>query len=77
MVNFTKNGLWIRENTENYKRIIFASKPDGIYLLNVEIFHIDQNMNLIEKINSKRVNIKNNNWITRKCYSIEIFRGNF
>ena len=77
LVNFTKNGLWIRENTENYKRIIFASKPDGIYLLNVEIFHIDQNMDLIEKINSKRVNIKNNNWILENVIVSKSSKGIF
>ena len=63
LVNFTKNGLWIKENTKKFQRVISANKPEGDFLLDVEIFHLDQNMNLLEKISSHKVNIKNNEWI--------------
>ena len=29
LINFTKNGLWIKENLNNTQRIISAEKPDG------------------------------------------------
>ena len=63
LVTFNRNGLWIKEKLKLKQRIISASKPDGFKLLNVTIFHIDKNSNLIEKIVSKTANIKNNLWI--------------
>ena len=30
LVNFNKNGLWIKENLKNKQRIIAASKPNGL-----------------------------------------------
>ena len=64
LVNFNKNGLWIKENLENNKmRIISAAKPEGENLLDVTIFHFDSKSNLIEKIFSKKTNIRNNEWI--------------
>ncbi len=64
LVNFNKNGLWIKENTKNNTmRIISAAKPEGVNLIDLTIFHFDSNSNLIEKIISKKTNIKNNEWI--------------
>lgn len=63
LISFNKNGLWIKENLNTKKRIISAEKPDGVNLINVTIFHLDEKFNLIEKINSKKVNIENNDWV--------------
>ena len=64
LVTFNKNGLWIKENikNQNINRIISASKIDGFNLNDVTIFHLDKQFNLKEKITSKKVNIKENNW---------------
>ena len=48
LVTFNKNGLWIKENTKNGQRIITADKPDGLYLIDVTIFHLDKESNLKE-----------------------------
>ena len=63
LVSYNKNGLWIKENLNSKQRIISASKPDGVNLLDVTIFHLDNNSILLEKIFSKKTNIKNNEWI--------------
>ena len=42
LVTFNKNGLWIKESFDNGERIITASKPDGINLIDVTIFHLDR-----------------------------------
>ncbi len=63
LVTFNKNGLWIKENLDTKQRIISASKPDGVSLIDVTIFHLDKKSNLIEKISSKRSNIKSNDWL--------------
>ena len=55
LVTFNKNGLWIKENFNSKQRIISATKPDGLKLLNLTIFHLDKNSNLIEKISSKEL----------------------
>jgi len=63
LVTFNKNGLWIKESTNKGERIISAAKPDGKNLIDVTIFHLDENFNLFEKIMSKKVDITNNNWV--------------
>ena len=62
LITFNKNGLWIKENLQLKQRIISAEKPDGFNLINISIFHLDNDSNLIEKIYSKKVNIKDNVW---------------
>ena len=54
LVTFNKNGLWIKESFDNGERIITASKPDGINLIDVTIFHLDGDYSLKEKIISKK-----------------------
>ena len=65
LVTFNRNGLWIKENLENKQRIIAAAKPNKFNLVDVTIFHLDQKSNLIEKIISSEVNIKNNLWVLK------------
>ena len=62
LVTFTKNGLWIKESLNKGERIISAKKPEGMNLIDVTIFHLDEEYNLYEKIISKKVNIKDNIW---------------
>lgn len=71
LVTFNNNGLWIKENLSDGRRIITADRPEQTNLIDVTIFHLDENYNLIEKIFSKEVNIKNNDWV---LYDVEIFR---
>ncbi len=71
LVTFNKNGLWIKENLKDKQRIISAAKPKGLNLIDVTIFHLDKNSNLIEKITSKEANIKENKWILR---NVSIFK---
>ena len=67
LVTFNKNGLWIKENLKSSQRIITAARPDGKNLLDVTIFHINENSNLTEKISSEKVNIENNTWVLNKA----------
>ena len=71
LITFNKNGLWIKENLKAGPRIISADKPEGQSLVNVTIFHLDKNFNLLEKIVSKKVQIINNEW---KLNDVEIFK---
>ena len=62
LISFNKNGLWIKESLNNTQRIISADKLDNYDLINVNIFHLDNEYQLIEKISSERINIKNFDW---------------
>ena len=37
LVNFNKNGLWIKEELPDAKRIISAERPEGFNLINIKI----------------------------------------
>ena len=63
LVSFNRNGLWIKENTKVGKRIISADRPEGLYLINVTIFHLNNEFNLIEKINAKKAYIEDFKWV--------------
>ena len=73
LITFNRNGLWIKENFEDKQRIISAAKPEGANLVDVTIFHLDSNSNLIEKIVSKKANISNNDWVLNE---VTIFETN-
>ena len=47
------------------QRIISADRPKGFNLINVEIYHLNQNSILEEKIHSEEANIENNRWILK------------
>ena len=71
LVNFNKNGLWIKEELSEKKRIISAERPEGYDLINLQIIHFDENSQLIEKIFADKANIKNNTWILS---NVKIFK---
>ena len=77
LVTFNKNGLWIKENIQNGSRIISAIKPESENLLGVTIIHLDKDFNLIDKIISKKANIKNNEWILSDVSIFSIVDGLF
>ena len=62
LVNFNKNGLWIKEELPEAKRIISAERPEGFNLINIKIYHLDKNSKLIEKIFADKANIEDNTW---------------
>ena len=62
LINFNKNGLWIKEELPNKKRIITAIKPDGYKLMKVTIYHLDKKSSFIEKILAEEANIEKNKW---------------
>ncbi len=62
LVTFNKNGLWIKENFENKKRIITAKKLENSILSDIIIFEFDDNYSLDKKLFAKSANIDSNNW---------------
>ena len=77
LVTFNKNGLWIKENLKEGSRIISAVKPEGKVLLDVTILHLDKNFNLIEKIESKKVNVENYQWLLSDVSILNLKEGTF
>ncbi len=77
LVTFNKNGLWIKENLKSGDRVITAVKPEGFNLIDVTIFHFDENFNLYEKIYSKNINIKSNKWNLEDVKIFKIVDGVF
>ena len=65
LVSINKNGLWIKENIETTHRIISADETRDNELKDIEIFSLDEDYNLIEKINAETADISNNDWILK------------
>ena len=55
LATFNKNGLWIKENYKNGERIISASRLEEFNLINVNIFHLNSDYELSEKIYANRL----------------------
>ena len=68
-----KNGLWIRDRINNKILIVNASKTDGKFLINSFITEFNTNYEVIRNIKSKKIDIKDNEWIV---YEPEIFIKN-
>ncbi len=63
LINFNKNGLWIKENLKDEKkRIVYSKKIKDEFLEEVTIFIFDKNFNLKEKIIAKNADIQENIW---------------
>tara|TARA_Y100000591_G_scaffold327630_1_gene352505 strand:+ start:3122 stop:4207 length:1086 start_codon:yes stop_codon:yes gene_type:complete len=73
LVSINKNGVWIKETIENSSRIIEAEKLEDNFLINVSVYNIDNNGAILERIESKIVDIKTKNWIFKDAL---IFRKN-
>ena len=52
-----------KENLNERQRIISALKPDGKNLIDVTIFHLNNESALIEKIISKKADISEKEWV--------------
>ena len=63
LVSINRNGLWIKENLNNGYRIVTANETKDKMLKNLQIFHFDNDNNLLQKIYSASANISKNEWI--------------
>ena len=72
LVTFNNNGLWIKENFGNSSRVITALKTDKYKLLDVTIFHFNNEYNMYEKIFAKEIDIKSTNWKLRNVTIFEL-----
>ena len=68
-----KNGLWIKDVVNGQTSIINSSYVDNNFLTNTFISTFDKQFNLIESINSNKIDIKKNEWI---IYNATIFKNN-
>ena len=59
----TKNGIWIKDNSDNGIIIINSDKIDGEFLINSSITKFDKEFKIQENIISKKINIKNFEWV--------------
>ena len=69
----TNNGLWIKDSYEDKVSIINANKIEDTFLIDTSITILNDNFEVINHIESKKVNIKNNNWI---IINPTIYKGN-
>lgn len=84
----TKNGIWIKDNSEDGFVIVNADKIEDNFLINASITKLNKSFQIQKNIIAKKVNIKDYNWILMdtivtesnndsKEYKKAIFRSNF
>ena len=69
----TNNGLWIKDNVDANINIINASKIDDRFLINASITEFDNEFNVINHIESEKIDISKKNWILNNA---SIYKGN-
>ena len=69
----TDNGLWIKDEINDNINIINASRVDNNFLLNVSIMRFNKDFNIIETMQSEKVDITSKKW---KIFNPTILRGN-
>mgnify|MGYP000350756516 CR=1 FL=1 len=69
----TDNGLWIKDEIENKINIINANKVDNEFLLNVSITQLNKNFEVLNIINSKKIDISSFEW---KIFNPLILKNN-
>jgi lipopolysaccharide export system permease protein len=63
LATVTKNGLWIKDEIDNYTYIVNAHRIDNNYLKEVSIFKFDINFKLTQVTISSKVNVSNTMWV--------------
>ena len=74
MAVITNNGLWIKDVVDDKILMINASRIDENFIVDVYLSEFDKNFEIIRNIKSKRVDVKNKNWL---IYDAEIFKQNY
>ena len=69
----TENGLWIKDEINDEINITNASKVDDEFLLNVSITRFNKDFNVVEILQSEKVDITSKNWI---IFNPTILNGN-
>ena len=65
LVSINKNGLWIKESSDNGYRIITSDSTRTDTIENVIIFNLSKKNSVISKIHSKSANISKNEWVLK------------
>ena len=66
LVTINKNGLWIKEKDGKNLRIVKAKKISGNYINNVSIYFLNNENNIIKRIESEKADIRENLWVFEK-----------
>ena len=69
----TKNGLWIKDKSDNKILIISSSKIDQTYLIGNFITEFNDNYEVIRNIKSDKIEISNEEWL---IHDAKIFKKN-
>jgi len=69
----TKSGLWIKDEIGEKKFIVKSSSIKDNFISDTVINEFDSNYNLVQVIQSKKIDIKNNKWI---IYDATITKNN-
>ena len=69
----TKNGLWIKDNTNGNTNIINASEINDNFLIDTFITQFDENYEVIKNIQSKKIDISKNEWL---AYDVKVYTNN-
>ena len=70
LINFKRDGLWIKEKNNERHRFIYSKKIEGNYLKDLTILHLNKNSNLQQRIVAGKADIRNNKW---KLYDVKVY----
>ena len=63
----TENGIWIKDQVDEFVNIINANKLDEKILYNVDIIQFDKDFNFKSNIVTDKVLIENKSWLIKKA----------
>lgn len=72
LINFKRDGLWIKEKVNEKHRFIYSKKIEGNLLKDLTIFHLDNSSSLIQRIIANNADIRKNEWI---LYDVRIYNS--
>jgi len=63
----TDNGIWMKDEVDNVVSLINAEAIQKNKLINVSITQFTKNFEFIQNIETKEINVKNNDWIIKEA----------
>tara|TARA_B100000965_G_scaffold400400_1_gene422227 strand:- start:1837 stop:2919 length:1083 start_codon:yes stop_codon:yes gene_type:complete len=70
LVSINKNGVWIKEKSENEIKMIYAKKLQNEFLYKLSIYYFDKTDQNLIRIEAEKGDISENNWL---LHNVNIF----
>ena len=77
LASITNNGVWVKEKSGSNVNFIKSKKIDGDFLIDLTIYKLNENGELIERIEADRANILDTPWLIENGFKVVLGKNGY